>query len=67
MLRNLFETESIPFVDQDALIPDHDRSLQYDECHFTAAGDAAMAANFFRRIVDDGYLESRPLRPQPVH
>ena len=66
-LKRLFEQEAIPYVDQDALIADYDRSLQFDVCHFTPAGDALMATNFFRKIVEEGFLESRPASPQPVH
>jgi hypothetical protein len=56
-LRELFEAEGIPYVDQDALIPDFDRSLQFDACHFTHTGDEMMAANFFASIVEHGLLE----------
>jgi hypothetical protein len=65
-LRALFDAHGLAYVDQDALIPDYDRSLQFDECHFTHAGDELMAENFFRKIVDEGFL-NRAARPQPVN
>jgi len=64
-LRETFAEYGLAYVDQDALIPDSDRSLQYDPCHFTRAGDELMAENFFQEIVarglvaDDGPSEQR--------
>jgi len=56
-LRDYYAANALDFVDQDALIPDFDRSLQFDQCHFTRAGDEKMAENFFGKIVEKGYVE----------
>jgi lysophospholipase L1-like esterase len=56
-LRTFFEKHRVAYVDPDALIPDFDRSLQFDACHFTRAGDELMAQNFFKKIVVDRLLE----------
>ena len=61
-LRNFFAARALKYVDQDALIPDFDSRLQYDPCHFTRAGDEMMADNFFKAIVEAGYVERAPAR-----
>lgn len=58
-LRELFERHELPYVDQDALIEDYDRSLQFDECHFTDEGRELIAENFFREIVARGWVGDR--------
>jgi lysophospholipase L1-like esterase len=49
--REFFDAHGFLYVDQDALIPDHDRTIQFDEGHFTAKGENMMAQNFFDFIV----------------
>lgn len=56
-LRTYFDRKGYWYVDQDRLIPDHDPTLQIDECHFTPKGDDLMAQNFFDAIVERGLLE----------
>jgi lysophospholipase L1-like esterase len=56
ILRDHFVGSGAWFVDQEALIPDEDRSLQLDECHFTRKGDELMARNFFDAIVARGLV-----------
>ena len=56
-LRTFFEDGDFDWVDQDALIPDGDRRLMIDDCHFTGAGRALVARNFFDAIVERGWLE----------
>jgi len=46
------------YVDIDARIPDGDRSLQVDECHFTDAGREIVADSFFRHIMEHRLLAS---------
>ena len=57
-LRTFFTANRLAYVDQEALIPDSDTSLQYDPCHFTRAGDERMAANFFAYVVEHHLLEN---------
>ncbi len=62
-LRALFADKRLDFVDQDALIPDHDPSLQYDVCHFTAKGRDLLAENFHRAIKERAWIA--PTAPTP--
>lgn len=57
-MRSFFEREGFWYVDLDKLIPDHDASLQIDECHFTPKGDDLVAESFFDAIVARGLLEA---------
>jgi hypothetical protein len=57
-LREAFEGNSFEYVDQDRLIPDRDRTLQIDACHFTRKGRELVARNFFDHIVERGWLEA---------
>jgi hypothetical protein len=49
--RRFFDANGFLYVDQDLLIPDGDRTIQYDDGHFTAKGEKMMAQNFFDYIV----------------
>jgi lysophospholipase L1-like esterase len=49
--RKFFDANGFSYVDQDLLIPDGDRTIQYDQGHFTAKGETMMAQNFFDYIV----------------
>jgi len=57
--REYFERSDFDYVDQDALIPDEDTSLQVDTCHFTQKGRDLMASNFFAHIVERGLIQPR--------
>jgi lysophospholipase L1-like esterase len=59
-LRATFDQYGLAYVDEEALIPDSDRRLQYDPCHFTDAGNEVMAENFFQAIVARGLVGDRP-------
>jgi len=61
-LRQFFAENGLAYVDQDALIPDFDRSINIDDCHFTRKGDELMAENYFRYIVDHRLIEEQPRR-----
>jgi lysophospholipase L1-like esterase len=50
-LRRFYAEAGLTYVDQDALIPDLDRSINFDDCHFTRKGREMMAKNFFDYIV----------------
>jgi hypothetical protein len=56
--REFFAAQQYWYVDQDALIPDRDRSINLDDCHFTRKGDELMARNFYDAIVASGRLEN---------
>lgn len=49
-LRRGFAAHGMDYVDIDAIIPDGDRTLQVDECHFTDRGRELVADAFFRHI-----------------
>ena len=51
-LRNFFRTNNLHYVDQAALIPDYDPTINVDPCHFTPEGRRMMAKNFFDYIVE---------------
>jgi hypothetical protein len=57
-LRDVFEGNRFEYVDQDRLIPDGDRMLQIDACHFTRKGRELVAQNFFDHIVERGWIEA---------
>lgn len=61
-LRAFFAHRGYDYVDQDALMPDLDATLQVDPCHFTQKGRDMMARNYFTHIVERGLLE-----PGEVH
>jgi len=50
-LRHSFDEKGLAYVDQAALIPDEDPTINVDDCHFTPKGNEMMAENFFRYIV----------------
>lgn len=59
IFRGHFDTNEYLYVDQDALLPDFDRSLQIDLCHFTQQGRVLVARNFAayietNRLMDRG-------------
>lgn len=56
MLRQYFSERGHTFVDQDALLPDDDPTLQVDACHFTAKGSELLARNFYDAIVAQDLL-----------
>ncbi len=56
-LRAYFTEEKLDYVDLDARLPDGDRSLQFDACHFTHLGRERVAEIFFEDIVRRGWLE----------
>jgi GDSL-like Lipase/Acylhydrolase len=56
-LRRYFAANHMMYVDQAALIPDADPSINIDDCHFTPKGNEMMAENFFRYIVDYGLVK----------
>jgi len=67
-LRRFFQQKGFEYVDQDALIPDYDDSINTDECHFTQKGREMMAENFFQYIVREQLLDrstglARPTTP----
>jgi lysophospholipase L1-like esterase len=51
-LRRYFRENGLLWIDQGALIPDEDPSINVDDCHFTPKGNEMFADNFFRFIVD---------------
>jgi lysophospholipase L1-like esterase len=53
-LRAEFDRNAWHWIDQDALLPDADATLQVDPCHFTQAGRSRLAANFRDAIVNRG-------------
>jgi len=57
-LRDTFREHGLDYVDVDAALPDGDRTLQFDECHFTSDGEHRMAEVFFRAIERRGYIGS---------
>ncbi len=56
-LRAFYEEEGFAYVDQDALIPDFDRSINYDQCHFTLKGRRILAENFHDAIIERGLVK----------
>lgn len=58
-LRDHFTRRGYGYVDQDALIPDRDPTINVDVCHFTQKGRDLMAQNYFDHIVALGLLERR--------
>jgi GDSL-like lipase/acylhydrolase family protein len=59
-LRQFFAENGLDYVDQDALIPDFDRSINIDDCHFTRKGDELMAENYFQYIVAHHLIDEQP-------
>ena len=55
-LRAYLEAGDFHWVDQDALIPDRDESLQVDACHFTPDGREMLTRNFYDYIVENDLL-----------
>jgi lysophospholipase L1-like esterase len=58
-LRRLFASKRYDYVDLDARLPDHDASLQFDECHFTQKGLDLVARYFADYIIEHGLIEAR--------
>jgi len=58
-MRAFFARRGYDYVDQDALIPDYDPTINVDVCHFTQKGRDMMAKNFFDHIVARRLLEDR--------
>jgi hypothetical protein len=65
-LRATFESNGFAYVDQDRLIPDTDRSLQVDDCHFTRKGRELVARNFFDFIVDRRWIDAVAVEERPA-
>jgi lysophospholipase L1-like esterase len=57
LLRKFFAENDFAYVDLDGELPDYDRSLQFDECHFTHVGRERVAESFYAKIVAEGFLE----------
>lgn len=57
-LRKFYEEQGLDYVDLDHLIEDEDRSLQFDQCHFTAKGRELVADHFFDAIVERGLIDA---------
>jgi lysophospholipase L1-like esterase len=51
-LRRYFQDNGLLWIDQAALIPDSDPTINIDDCHFTPKGNELFADNFFRFIVE---------------
>jgi len=58
-LREYFSENDYLWVDQEALIPDRDPSINVDDCHFTQKGRDLMAKNFFDFIVKNDLVRRR--------
>jgi len=56
-LRAFFEENDFAYVDQAALIPDLDREINIDDCHFTRDGREMVADNFFAFVDANRLLE----------
>jgi len=56
-LRKYLDANHMAWVDQAALIPDADPTINVDECHFTDKGNDMLADNFYRYIVDHGLVK----------
>jgi lysophospholipase L1-like esterase len=56
-LRRWFDGNGYAYVDQAALIPDEDSTINVDDCHFTRKGNEMMAENFYRAIVEKGLVK----------
>ncbi len=56
-LRDYFAEQGLPFVDQDALLPDGDRTINIDQCHLTRKGRELLAGNFFDYIIAHGLVD----------
>lgn len=59
-LRQEFSRQGWAYVDQDALLPDHDATINVDPCHFTQEGRDRMARNFFDYIVAHDLVRPMP-------
>ena len=55
-LRGFFAAQELRWVDQAALLPDADPTINVDDCHFTPKGNAMVAQNFFDAIVAHGLV-----------
>jgi len=58
-LRRYFTANGLFWVDQAALIPDADPTINVDECHFTPKGNEMLAQNFFEAIVARNLVAAR--------
>lgn len=61
-LRSFFARRGYDYVDQDALLPDLDPTINVDPCHFTQEGRERMARNYFDHIVARDLVTSVPPR-----
>lgn len=50
-LRTFFRANGMNWVDQSALIPDEDPTINVDDCHFTPKGRGLVVQNFYEWIV----------------
>lgn len=66
ILRDFFQKQGLWWVDQDALIADYERSINWDDVHLTRKGNEALADNFAAAIVERGVLEKPPTSSKPV-
>jgi lysophospholipase L1-like esterase len=56
-LRRYFAANHLLWIDQGALIPDNDPTINVDDCHFTDKGNEMFADNFYRFIVERGLVK----------
>ena len=56
-LRRYFAATGLLWIDQAALIPDEDSTINVDDCHFTDKGNEMFADNFYRFIVEHGLVK----------
>jgi lysophospholipase L1-like esterase len=56
-LRRWFRANRWHWVDQAALIPDDDPTVNVDDCHFTHKGNEMLTDNFYRYIVEHGLVK----------
>jgi len=59
-LRVFFAERGYDYVDQDALLPDLDPTINVDPCHFTQKGRDLMAQHFFEHIVSQEFVQPQP-------
>jgi len=57
--RGFFEANGFMYVDQDRLIPNHDPTINMDQCHFTPKGNDMLAQNFVDYIVAHHLIKDR--------
>jgi lysophospholipase L1-like esterase len=57
-LREFFRENDLDYVDQAALIPNGDATINSDICHFTPKGQGLLVDNFFDYIVEHGLVST---------